>query len=354
MFIFDRGGQRGKQQLTQLNEVRWERVRDDISNASLKITGASCYAQADLLNSLEPGRHEIAVFRGADRVWEGPITRFTYGRTGIQIHAKDVMHYVYRTALHAGYSSAHPNTERAVSRAGRILRAELARKEALNPPINVVPYITEHHFPNEAMTSTVTKPYESNVWAHIDKLAEDRGIDYTVVGRAIHLWDTSRSLGRTPTTTDLDYLGELYVSIYGMELATRTVVSNEEGGYGIAGGIDPYYGEVEVVYRPYSEDEGASPTQAEMNAQAIRNLDGRNPTPLQVRIPDNSTLNPKGVLGVEHLVPGVYIPLLVDMMGRKLSQMQKLNKVAFTETSKGEEIKIALYPAGTADAEIQL
>lgn len=344
----DRGGKRRIAQLDQLEQVKWNRVRDAISESSLKIVGASCYAQADVLSGIEPGRHEYAVYRGDERVWEGPITRLTYGRTGIELHARDVMHYSERTAMHAGYSSAYPNIETAVGRAGRILRAELARKEALG--YNLLSHIHEHHFPNEANTSAVTAAYSQTVFAHIDKMAEDRGIDYTVLGRATHLWDTSRPLGQTPVVTDADFMGELFVSIYGMELATTAIVANEEGGWAKAGGDDPYYGEVEIVARPYAEDEGGSPTQAEMQAQADRNLGGRNPTPIQVRIPDGSTLNPKGVLGMKDLVPGVYLPLRVDMMGRKLTQMQKLEKVVTTETAKGEEINVTLFPAGQADA----
>lgn len=350
VFLMDRGGKRRIAELQSLQQVDWHRIRDEISESSVKITGAHCYAQADVLNGIEPGRHEVAIFRGDERVWEGPVSRMAYTRTGIDLHSRDVMHYAQRTVMHAGYSSAFPVVETAVARAGRILRGELARKEALVPSYNLVSHIVEHHFPNEAGTSSVTKPYTYNIYEHLDKMAEDRGIDYTVLGRAIHLWDTSRPLGTTPMVTDADFLGELVATIYGMELATSTVVANEVGGYAVAGGIDPYYGEVELISRPYAEEDATTtPTQAEMQSQAERNLAGRNPTPIQVRIPDNSSLNPKGVLQMSDLVPGVHIPMLIDMMGRKLSQMQKLDKVTVKETSKGEEIKVTLYPAGTAD-----
>lgn len=351
VYLYDRGGVNRIDEITRIASVSWSRLRDDISAMSMTISAASCDAQSGLLSSIEPGRHEVVVYRNDVRVWEGPITRIQYARGGIVIEAKDVMYYAFRTIMHAAYNNAYPNVTYATTRAKNILVGELARKEALTPPINVVPFIVEHHTTSDAKTSRSTLPYQYTVFEQVDDMAAKGGMDYTVLGRAIHLWDTSKPLGYGPQMTEADILGEMYVSVYGAELGTRAVSTDGQGHYGIAGGIDPYYGEWERLDTAYDEatSSGPPPTQAELASQAQRNLSGRNPTPVQVRIPDNSTLNPAGVLSVDNLVPGTYIPLLATLSARTISQMQKIQSVGFSETPTGERISITLFPASDPD-----
>ena len=44
-------------------------------------------------------RHELVIFRGNDRVWEGPIFRISDEGSQITIVAKDVTAYLFGTAL---------------------------------------------------------------------------------------------------------------------------------------------------------------------------------------------------------------------------------------------------------------
>jgi hypothetical protein len=155
--IMDRGGQILFRQLVNLERVRWGRVRDDISDAAIRISGGSFDAQREWLARIHPMRHELCIYRGTDRVWEGPITLKQDGGSYMELHAKDVMHYANRTAMHAAYTSAHPAVEHATTRAKRILDAELARKEALSPAYNVKPHIVEHYIASGART-TPTSP----------------------------------------------------------------------------------------------------------------------------------------------------------------------------------------------------
>lgn len=347
--IFDRGGRTKIAELEDITEISWGRVRDDISEAEVFLTGAPCVAQNELLSSLRSSRHEVRIYRGPDVVWEGPIVRLVGARDSFSIYARDVMHYASRTVMRKAYNNAYPKIGKVIARANLILTTELARKEALSPPINVLPYVTLHTQTDDASTSASTKPYQYTVWEHIDSLAARGGLDYTVVGRAIHLWDTHQPLGQTATVTQNDFLGEITVTEYGMELATWAHVTDGEGRVGTAGANDPYYGEVEILYTAEDEDEAGSPTDAELKSQAQRNLAGRNPSPLQVRLPSNSSVNPNGVLSIEDLVPGVYIPLRADVIGFSIVQMQKLQAMRVTETSSGEVIQVTLNPASVAD-----
>lgn len=355
-YIYDRGGRHRIGVLDNLNAVMCTRVRDDRSQGNVALTALQAARQSDLLNMIEPMRHELVIYRGKDRIWEGPITRITFSKAQVDIHAEDVLYYVYRTVMRVGYSSAYPNVEAATARALRILNAELTRWEALSPPINVKPHLVRHAFPNEANTSQVTKPYEMNLFDHIDNMARGSGIDYTVVGRAIHLWDTSRSIGETPTTTENDYLGELYITYYGAELATHSYVTDGQGGVGsavVTGPESDYYGPVEVVQGAYGndDDEGIAVPIAVLNSQAQRNLTGRFPVPLQVRVPDNASINMAGVLTPDMLVPGTYIPLMATLSVRTVSQMQKLHSVTFKEGPEGEQVNVVLTPASRPDSD---
>lgn len=344
--IYDRGGRVRLSELVDVAGVTWNRVRDDISEANITLTGRSCEVQNELLTTLRSSRHEIVIHRGDERVWEGPISRLTGTRSSFEIHARDVLHYAARTTMRAGYNNAYPNIGYVIDRAYSILVNELNRKEALTPAINVLPHVVRHQKPTDAKTSAKTNPYQYQVWEHVDSLAARGGLDYTVVGRAIHLWDVHEPLSITPVLTQADILGDITVTEYGMELATITHATDGKGLVGTAGGNDLYYGEVELLYTSEDEEENPEDSTPEgLRSQALRNLAGRNPTPVIVRVPDNSTLNPNGVLRIQDLVPGVWIPVQAEVVGFNISQMQKLDEVTVRETGEGENISVRLSPA---------
>lgn len=350
-FIHDRGGVERLDEVVNLSLCQWGRVRDDISEATVSISAMYCDAQAAALERIEPGRHELVIYRGDERVWEGPITRFAATREGVSIFARDVVHYLYFLAMQNGYDNSGTNSDFVTNRAYNIITTELTRKNGVElplglPSVNLLPYLTNHHTAQDARTTAKTVPMQYTVFEHIDNLAADYGMDYTAVGRAIHLWDTHRSLGQTVTMTEDDFLGDLTVTSYGMELGTRTISTDGMGIWGEAGGVDVYYGLWERLTTAYDEQtDDTVPTQQELESQAIRSLVNRNPTPVVVRVPDNSGINMRGNFTIADLVPGVLVPLRSTAIVRNLSQMQKLDKVTVREDADGERITITLVPA---------
>lgn len=353
-FLYDRGGTRMLGPLGKLSRVQWERIRDDVSSATIDI--AARHADCDkTLGLAATGRSELVVYRENERVWEGPVTHVTRQGNSVQIQARDVVHYVYRTIMKSEYNNAYPYIGTATARMDRILRAELARMEAQDPPINVVPFLNVHEFADNAGTSAHTMPFEMTVFEHMDTLAARGGLDYTAVGRAINIWDVHHPIGHTATVSESDFLGDVIITEYGMELATYSAITDGKGRAGEAGGPDPFYGLVEILDTAFDETNGEEwdaeagpqepPSIAEMASQAARVLAGRNPTPVVVRVPDNSTLNPDGVLSISDLVPGTFVPLVANLPGRYLNQMQKLDKVTFEENPEGETIQVTLSPA---------
>lgn len=344
-YLYDRGGLTRIGEIIDLASLSWERVADDISFCDIKIENPSVACEA-LLGQMEPARHEIVVFRDQQRVWEGPLTLVTYERDRVVLQARDVMHYAYRMAQSRDYDNRYPNNTSCIDRSMAQLRNDLGRREVESPPINVVPYLTPIAQTGDARTSRFTTAFQKTIFDDIDDMAANSGMDYTVIGRRIVLHDTDTALGQLPTLTDGDFIGNIIVTAYGMETATLAVVTGADGQYGAAGGSHPYYGRWEIVDDAYDEEAGTdAPTQAELESQADRNLSGRIPTPIQVRIPDGSQLNPTAPIDLLDLVPGVLVPLRATLAGREFSQMQKLRKLKVSEDGSGEKIQITLVPA---------
>lgn len=341
-FIFDRGATNRIVQLDPITSVRWERVRDDISTARVVLTEPECAPQLALV---EAGRHELVLWRGGDRVWEGPVTLVQYEQGRTAIEARDVCHYLDRTALSKEYNNSYPKVDYVINRIKTQLNSELVRMEAQSPPINVLPYVKYYQRSTDARTTRHTFPYQKSVWDEIDDMAQNSGIDYTVLGRALLLFDNDTMIGSTPPLTQADIDGTVTVTQYGLQLATVAAVSGAHGMFGYAGKADPYYGLVEYVVDAWDEQGTSEPTQAELDSQARLHLSGTNPVPTTVRIPDNSTLSPTSAITLSNLVPGVMVPLLADLNGRRFSQNQKLDKVSVTEEPDGEKIQITLLPA---------
>jgi hypothetical protein len=348
VMVYDRGGFTRLFQLEDVISVQWQRVRDDISLADITISspGPACLR---MLEQIEPGRHELVVYRGTQRVWEGPITLLVeeQGLTPtVKIQARDVMHYAYRLIMRRRYNNAYPHISTTVDRAAKILRTELARREREDPPINVLPHLQVIRSRGMAKTSRITKAYQSTVFEDIDSLASYSGLDYTVIGRRIVLFDRHIAIGRTPTVTQADFLGDVRITVFGMELATFAAVTGGNGMYAVAGGADDYYGNWEVLDSAYDEEQdSAKPTQAELSEQARRNLVGHMPSPVQIRVPDNARINPNGVLTMDNLVPGIQVPVRAKLAIRQVQQYQKLNKVQVNDDAAGERIQIILVPS---------
>lgn len=371
VYIYDRGGLTRFAQINDISRIWWERDRDGISEAEIVITGRSCGLQREKISQFAAKRHEVVIFRGNERVWEGPISRISDEGDRIVIAAKDVCWYLFGKALSRtwdnstagdgvtevttrfqniiGWELTHARTIRSVGGGTLVLPAW----EALSPPVNLLEHLTVHHFPNEARTSAKTLASEMTIGQHLQNAARTSGIDYTAIGRSIHLWDTSRSIGRTRTLTEADFFGNIVITEYGADHTQAAYVSGMDGAYGSAGNPEnlDFYGPWETVYTAYNEEGSNAPSQPELDSQAIRNTSGRSPVPYEVRIPDNSSIRLGLSLGINELVPGVQVPLRATLNAKAYEQDQKLDHLRVTETSDGETIQVTLTPATRPDSD---
>lgn len=365
VFIYEQGGQKLLGEVEPASLLRFTRVRDDISTATVWSNGYSSDC-GQLYGSLRTWMHEIVVFRDGVRVWEGPITRIAYSQEAVEIEAKDVMAYAYRRIMRQGYNDSYRLIQKAVGSQPEqslgvlsvVKRASMLLTQGLAPyDPNVLPYLTAIEYPDDAKEARIVADWSRTVWEEVDDLAATAGLDYTTVGRRILLWDTHRPIGRLPEMRDGDFSNSPIVTEYGMQLATFFAVTN---GAGVAGWkevpakTDPY-GPIEQLASSYSDSGAASTeiltptalqkTQVTLSEQADRNISGRWPAPLIVRVPDNSTLSPKAGVGFQQLIPGVWLPLRSVNTPRQVLQWQKLDSVAVEADSNGEKVNVVLSPA---------
>lgn len=377
-FIFDRGGQKRIAPLLDLSSIRWERGRDEMSEATVRLEADSCARQAELIQQLRTHRHELVIYRGEQRVWEGPLHRIGSYANYVEIVAKDVLAYLFATPLSKEWNNtaAGDGVMAMTQRFENIINYELTTNrtqyvynagtdtwdpvgvtawENLDPPINVLPFLDVRHFPNEAQTAAVTTPYEMTIGEHLTSAARTSGIDFTAIGRRIVLWDVSRHLGRLPQMTDANFYSNVIVTEYGADHVQSAYVVGQEGIYGQAINLDnlDYYGPWTNVYTAYNEEGANLPSQAELNSQAQRNLSGASPAPIEVRVPDNSSIILNAAITIDALVPGVQVPLLATLNARQISQMQKIDHVRVTETADREDIAVTLTPATKPDSDVE-
>jgi hypothetical protein len=382
VFIYDRGGQVLRGEIKPIANVQWNRKRDDISNCLVTTNGfdQDCCV---MLGNLQSWVHELVVYRDQTRVFEGPVTRITYTSDNVEIEAKDVMGYLYRRVMRQGYNDRYRRVDltpisppqpvgkpgggpytitgqnTVVDRALQITLDALAYKDP-----NVLPYVTAIRYADDATEQRAVADFQKTAWEEIDDLAATAGLDYVTIGRRILYWDTHRAIGRLPEMRDGDFSDPVIVTEYGMQTANWFAVTNNNG---IAGIVYPAghdadtwaerYGPVEMVSSAYGEQEGEAVateaiTPAEKAAlvetlqkQARTGISNRWPTPVVVRVPDNSTLNPQINLGINQLIPGVWIPLRSTLTCRQLAQWQKLDEVNVEESEGVESIKVTMSPA---------
>lgn len=364
--IYRRGGLRRAGVLKNLTLVDWERKRDDISTAKI-IVGGWDIDCGNLLSLIEPWAYEIVIFRDngftVDRVWEGPITLITHKADTVEIHAKDVMAYAYRRVIHQAMNDLNSGGDTVVSRAARVLQNVFAPDDP-----NVLRHLTVLSKSDDSKQFRNAPAFSRTAFEEVDDMASNSGLDYTVVGRAILVWGTKHRIGTLPEFRDKDLGSSPIVSIYGMSTANRYIVSDGNGIYGLAeaegafneDGVDETYGLLEMLSSSWAEDSetpegGYTQEQADKTARqfaefAARSVSDRYPPPVVVRIPDNTTLNPGAVISIQHLVPGVVIPLHSTGTLRSVVANQKLDSIKVIEQAGEETISITMSPFTRDDA----
>ena len=362
VFVYRRGGFTRVGELKGLSKLEWNRVRDDISTATISVADWDIDC-GSLLASLQTWAYELVIYRdngySVDRVWEGPITLLTYAHDEVTIQAKDMMGYAYRRILRQRLADSGAG-DTVVGRATRALQSAFAPEDP-----RILAYMRPIRNSNDARQWRVTPAYSRTVFEEVDDLAANAGLDYTCIGRSILLWGTKNRIGSLPELTDRDLGAAPIVSEYGMSTSNFYVVSDGNGAYGTAdrfgGDSLQTYGRVEILASTWTADSTTSPS-ADFSQEGVekvkesyskfaeRAIADRFPPPMVVRVPDNTSLNPDTPITIQQLVPGVAVPLRSEATLRTVKATQKLDSVKVTVQGGKEVVSIVLSSFSRDDA----
>lgn len=348
-FIKERGGTITVFELDSLSQVNWNRQRDDISQAHVEVNAtAECCQQ---MGGLLTGFHELHILRDGIPVWQGIVTRLEYERERVTVFAEDILWVAKNTALDVGYNKAYPN----IAKGGWVMNWLLTTQtySKYGDPWKMAGHIHWVQGADDPSTSSAVKAWSMTTWEDFDKYAEDRGMDYVVVGRDIYFWDTHLKWRMLSDDLIGEYLlGDMAVVEYGNEFCTRVIVTNGNGyasqAVAPAWGISKY-GYIDHVESSFNEAAANEvPTNEEKKAwqeQAQSNLDLCFPAPTRIRVSENSTLSPEAPYDINDLIPGSWVRVVVDDLCRTMDQLHKLHSVDVTEEDGKETVKITTSAA---------
>lgn len=310
-------------------QLQWDRRLDDVSEATLTIPpGADCCGK---LADIWPWRHELAISRDGDEVWTGPIRVIADCTSGMIVKATDVLGWLQRRVIHEDHDWT-------VNLLGAVQAAEELIQDGFAPDD---PDVLRHLF--TVGTGVVGgRSYVADSKYVIDALADlaKGSLDFTTIGRRIVLMPSGHELGRTTLVTCDHFAGDVCTSVDGDDAATRTIVTGV-GVTGTAGGVDPYFGLVELLV-----DDQRIGRQATADDQAAGLLEGRNPPPLLVQPPQGSGLAPDAPICLSDLVPGVTVPVSVNCTCRAALQDMRLTQLTVNVSADGETLAPTLAPLG--------
>lgn len=309
--------------------LEWNRNLNDISEATVTMPpGADCCGK---YGEIQPWRHELAISRNSDEVWTGPVRVPVDCTSNIVLKATDVLGWLEKRVI-------HNNHDWTVSLLGSVqAAAELITDGFAPDDPNVLKYL-------DAIETGVIggRSYLANSKYVIDALRDlaKGSLDFTTIGRRIVLMPPGYELGRTTLLTCQHFLGDLCTAVDGDAAATRTVVTGT-GVTGTAGGVDPYYGLLELLV---NDDQIGRQSTADDQAAGL--LEGRNPPPNLIQPPTGNGLAPDTPICLSDLVPGVTIPVSVNCTCRNSLQDMRLSSVKVTVDNSGETITPLLVPLG--------
>lgn len=349
--VMDRGGVTLIGVLDGYQSITWSRIRDDISDAYIRLVGMDA-DDCRILRTLRAARHEVRIKRNNRVMWEGPITRIEMGENYAEIDARDVLWYASRRVypLEIDYEQSPVSVLDVMDDVLGAVYSEDSGSSGPDP-YNYNTTVTVIPSTDDARTAAWIPAYSATAWNLLDRYADDGGIDYTVVGRQVFVWDTHCRVAEAQKVSDGDFLDSLSVIEYGSEALTNVYYTNNNNTAVVASAPQTwldYYGPLDQVQSRIDESTSTEEVPQErldvMLEQAERMLSSGYPAPLVVRVPENVQLNPETVLRFADLIPGVHIPVETSVGCRPVRTVHKLTRVSVYVTPGEERVLVTMGP----------
>lgn len=315
--------------------VEYNRLINDASDAKVTIgvTGVACCQQ---LGNIRSWRHLLNIYRGDEFMWSGPIVRVDWSSATCVVTAVDIIGLLDRRVPHQSFDFHDVDITQI---------AALLVDDGLAP--DDPGHTTTVIGPSGVLAGRVYEAAVGQTGDHLRDLA-DTGLDFTAVGNNIVILpdDFADVVGHL---SDEDMPEGVTVTEDGASLGTRQIVAGSEAGtpVGIAGGVNPYYGLLEI----YTEQTTMA-DQAAANAAAAAKLKSNLGVPVYIDT-QNVTLAPTANIDVSRLVPGWCVDISTDSTCRMITQRLKITGLSIkeeggTDTEPGGEA-VTLQVAATGD-----
>lgn len=330
--FYDNRGQTPASEALELSAVRWGRVLDDTSTASVTVPIVSQEC-CEYLTSARTWCNDLAIFRDSSMVWQGPVTLLNHGRDNTVVEAQDVIAWLFRAEIinKIDFTASGSGAADLALIAERIITESLADFDP-----NVLPFLS-------VSLSGITgerlyDALQNYAGEELKELART-GMDFTALGHRIII-SGETALARLAQLQDEDFLGELRVVEDGAGAVTKAIVHGE-GVTATAGGV----GTCGKLTRLAKEEQIRDTGSAQAEADAL--VAAGDPTPLVLEVPDGVQLSPEAPLDIMDLVPGVVIPVASTATCRTVNTDLRLLKLEVEYTqSAGEVVKVTLAPTG--------
>lgn len=321
-----------------LTEVSYSRVINDASTAQVVIgvSGATCCAE---LANIRTWRHYLNIFRGDQFMWSGPITTVDWSFDRVTVNATDVIGLLDRRVPHQNLTFTGTDLT-------QIARQLIEDGFAPDDPGHSVTVVG-------AAGVTGGREYTQNIGQTADHLRDlaDSGLDFTAVGANIVLLPDGHCevVGRL---SDEDLPEGVTVTEDGAALATRWIVAGSESSeaVGTAGGVDDYYGLLEVYVEQTSITD-------QVSADAVAAAKLAVSSAAVVIDTQNVTLSPTANVDMLALVPGWCLVITTSSTCRDISQRLKITGLQVSEDggdgdTPGQERVIVQVAASGAEGSV--
>lgn len=235
-----RGGKRPFINLQGVTKIHWERRLDEVSQAEVVINkplaGEGC---CGMLGYIRPWMHEVTIYRDGVLVWQGPIVTTVEERGSLTLKCKDVLAWLDRRvnfgvikrnstgmdATLAAYAYVSAGFFKSYTYVTTVKGKRV--KRTVYDDTNVRPFIKIYRGAPKMKTPQIRdRSHYMGVLLH--KLGEEKGVDYTTVGRSIiirpEVSATSVPYRKSLWLTDEHFSEPLRVTDDGWSIATRMTV----------------------------------------------------------------------------------------------------------------------------------
>lgn len=349
VLITERCGGRVICELTDMmSALTYNRLMDDTSEAQAVINlsgdGGNTSACCACLGDTRTWLHSMLIYRDEEIVWgPGPVYNLLYRKDTVTVTARDVSAWLDVRVVHHEYTKAL-GTDFVQKPIDYIVRTILTDALSAEDPCNLVSMLDVGSIPALMdKEASIGDGYAGDILRDLARNV----LDYTVVGNRIIIRE-QLSFGPYSHLHDEDFQTEIEVEERGAEAGTKWYV-NGSGVYGSCGGEPEHIQYLGLIEQVDSEDQ-ITDLNAVKSAACSR-LQGSNPAPLYVNVPDGARLSPSAGVTMNQLIPGTLVDVSLRDICRAVTVRQRLTAVHVTVTDGDEAIGVTLSPLGTGFGE---